>query len=410
MRPDGWPSSTESGLQTGSHTATGMFEDPTSVGGPVASLVVFPFKTEDPEVVSRNVQIAAGHDSVAEVLCVGSERGSTYLAVEAGIHSIVETTGTSVTLIVQDRIGSKRPGKGDGMNTGLQHFVEGAHNRLHFYDSDITSFDETWITRAETSADQGFDMVRHYFPRSSTDGMVTWMITRPGFAFQFPNSDLSMIEQPLGGELLFSRESAETLASDSKVRDQSDWGIDTLITFRAVQHGMSIAEVYIPQGKVHKLYGQLTDIRRMVIECFSAMQGLRSQHLDQRITHQVEPPGQAPSSITNKIGYDYEATLELVPTSFSPRQLDLLSKLPEPAYEGMISAHTGRVSFMDEDLWQGVYLALLNQFVRDDEDWEEILFLLWVVRVLAYTKDVAANGYEQAMEYLQGTIRHYRAF
>ena len=374
----------------------------------MASLVVFPFKTEDPAVVSRNVQIAAGHASVAEVLCVSSERGTTYEGVNAGISSIVEATGTPVGLIIQARIGSKRPGKGDGMNTGLHHFVDGAHDRLHFYDSDITSFDETWITKAEKAADQGFDIVRHYFPRSSTDGMVTWMITRPGFAFLFPKSDLSLIDQPLGGELLLSRGAAETLASDSWVQDQSDWGIDTLITFSAVRHGMSIAEVYIPQGKVHKLYGQLSDIRRMVIECFSAMQDLRNQTPGQHITHHVEPSGEAPSSITSKIGYDYGTTLELIPSVFTDRQLELLSTLPGLANEGMISAHTGRVSFMDEDLWREVYIVLLVEFARDDEDWEELLFLLWVVRVLAYTREVAANGYEQAMKYLKGTIRHYR--
>ena len=374
----------------------------------MTSLVVFPFKTEEPDVVLRNIQIAAGHDSVAEVLCVGSERGNTYEQIEAGVPSVVDTTAKPVTLIVQNRIGTKRAGKGDGMNTALEHFIAGSHDRLHFYDSDITSFDETWITKAEAKADQGFDMVRHYFPRSSTDGMVTWMITRPGFAFLFPNSDLSLVDQPLGGELLFSREAADTLASDPGVRDQSDWGIDTLITFSAVRHGMSIAEIYMPQGKIHKLYGQLTDIRSMVIECFSAMQGLGAQHFEQRITHQVETSGKAPSSITNKIGYDYEATLELIPHSFTDRQLELLSTLPEPVGRGMMSAHTGQVSFMNENLWGDLYLVLLSQFDQDDEDWAELLFLLWVVRVLAYTKDVAMHGYEEAMEYLQNTIYQYR--
>jgi hypothetical protein len=146
----------------------------------------------------------------------------------------------------------------------------------------------------------------------------------------------------------------------------------------------------------------------MVIECFSAMQDLRNQTPGQQITHHVEPSGEAPSSITSKIGYDYGTTLELIPPIFTDRQLELLSTLPGLANEGMISAHTGRVSFMDEDLWREVYIVLLVEFARDDEDWEELLFLLWVVRVLAYTRDVAANGYEQAMKYLRGTIRHYR--
>ncbi|MFV1960548.1 MAG: mannosylglycerate synthase domain-containing protein [Acidimicrobiia bacterium] len=374
----------------------------------MGSLVVFPFKTERPDVVLKNVAIAAHHESVDEVLCVGSDPEATYRAVEEAIPAIVSKTATPVGLVLQDRIGTKRRGKGDGMNTGLRHFIDSDCDRLHFYDADITSFDDAWITKAEKSADLGYDMVRHYFPRSATDGMVTWMITRPGFAILFPNSELPYIHQPLGGELVLSRKAAETIASDSNVARQSDWGIDTLITFSAVQHGMSISEVYIPQGKIHKLYGQLTDIRRMVIECFSAVQALRDQVLDRRITLDVQRAQSVPESITKKTGYDFEATMRLIPKTFTSRQLDVLATLPTPVMEGMLTAHTGNVSFLEESLWHDVYLALLDEYIEGDDDWEEMLFLVWVVRVLAYTTDVARTGYDGALEYLEGTIRQYR--
>ena len=374
----------------------------------MGSLVVFPFKTERPDVVLKNVRIAVHHESVGRVLCVGSHQETTYRAVEEAIPGIVSKTGTPVDLVLQDRIGTKRAGKGDGMNTGLRYFVDSDCDRLHFYDADITSFDDTWITKAETSADLGYDMVRHYFPRSATDGMVTWMITRPGFAILFPDSELSCIHQPLGGELALSREAAGTIAGDSSVLRQSDWGIDTLITFSAVQHGMSISEVYMPQGKLHKLYGQLTDIRRMVIECFSAIQALRGQVLDRRITHDVELAEGVPASITGKTGYDFAATMTLIPKTFTFRQLDVLATLPAPVMEGMLSAHTGNVSFLNESLWHDVYLALLEEYIEGDDDWEEVLFLVWVVRVLAYTTDVADAGYDSALRYLEGTIHRYR--
>lgn len=374
----------------------------------MGSLVVFPFKTEHPDVVLKNVEIAARHELVDRVLCVGSNRESTYRAVEVAIPAIVAKTTTPVDLVLQDRIGTMRAGKGDGMNTGLRHFLDSDQDRLHFYDADITSFDDTWITKAETSADLGYDMVRHYFPRAATDGMVTWMITRPGFAILFPDSELSQINQPLGGELLISRQAAETLAADPKVARQSDWGIDTVITFSAVRHGMTISEVYIPQGKIHKLYNQLTDIRRMVIECFSAIRALRGQVLDRPITHDVQPAEGVPTSITEKTGYDFEATMRLVPETFTSRQLDLLAALPPSAAEGMLSAHTGSLSFLDEALWREVYLTLLEEYIEGDEDWEEALFLVWVVRVLAYTTEVANHGYDVALRYLEGTIRQYR--
>ncbi len=374
----------------------------------MGSLVVFPFKTERPDVVLKNVQIAAHHESVDRVLCVGSDPETTFRAVEEAIPAIVSKTATPVDLVLQDRIGTKRAGKGDAMNTGLRHFVDSDCERLHFYDADITSFDDTWITKAETSADLGYDMVRHYFPRSATDGMVTWMITRPGFAILFPDSELPCIHQPLGGELVLSREAAETMAADSSVARQSDWGIDTLITFSAVQHGMSISEVYIPQGKLHKLYGELTDIRRMVIECFSAIQALRGQVLDRRSTHDVQPTESVPASITRKAGYDLEATMRLIPKTFTFSQLDVLAALPAPAMEGMLSAHTGNVSFLNESLWHDVYLALLDNYIEGDEDWEEVLFLVWMVRVLAYTTHEAGAGYDSALRYLEGTIYRYR--
>ena len=62
-------------------------------------------------------------------------------------------TRKPVELILQDRIGDKRPGKGDGMNTALRYFLEKTDlDRIHFYDADITSFNEEWMTKAEEAA------------------------------------------------------------------------------------------------------------------------------------------------------------------------------------------------------------------------------------------------------------------
>jgi len=112
-------------------------------------------------------------------------------------------------------------------------------------------------------------------------------------------------------------------------------------------------------------------------------------------------------AITEKTGYDFEATMRLVPETFTPRQMDLLNTLPTPAAEGMLLAHTGNVSFLDESLWRDVYLALLDEYIEGDDDWEEVLFLVWVVRVLAYTAEVASHGYDVALRYLEKTIRQY---
>ena len=105
------------------------------------SVVVFPFKEEDHEVVIQNVTRAAGHPRVTNVVCMGLDEASTYGAIKAAIPAVEDSTGTPVTLLLQDRIGSLRPGKGDAMNTSLRYFLEqSTEERLHFYDADITSF------------------------------------------------------------------------------------------------------------------------------------------------------------------------------------------------------------------------------------------------------------------------------
>lgn len=240
----------------------------------MSSLVCFPFKEEDIAVTVRNVEIAAAHPNVLAVLGVGYSRGETWHAIKKNAAAIEERTGKKVILIVQRRIGyNLRGGKGDGMNTALDYFLKHTeYSRLHFYDADIVSFSAEWITKAEKQADLDYDLVRHYFPRSSTDAMITWFVTKIGFALLWPNTVLPHIEQPLGGELLLTRKAAEALMADQRVRSQSDWGIDTLYTFVTAQSGLRVSEVYITEGKVHALYGGLRDIRTMLVECFSAIQ------------------------------------------------------------------------------------------------------------------------------------------
>ncbi len=374
------------------------------------SLVVFPFRTEDPKVVEFNLRVAASHPAVERVLAVGAEEESTYRAVESFGPELASTTGTPVDLILQDRIGSKRPGKGDGMNTGLRYFLnETDAGRIHFYDADITSFGPDWITQAERAADRGYDVVRHFFPRPSTDAMITWMITRTGFALLWPHTELPRIEQPLGGELLFTRPVVEALVADARVRDQSDWGIDTLYTFSTVQAGFSVYETYVPQGKQHALYGGLTDLRTMLVECFSAIQSLTGEVVGPGATHQIEATAPVPSSITEKVGYNLEATLHLLSADWTPRQAELLGHFPTGVEEGMLANRSAPTFlFLDKDAWFLSFRTLLGAFVPGDPDWEAVLFRLWVARVISYTATRALRGYEHSQRYLAEMVDGYR--
>ena len=368
------------------------------------SLVVVPFLDEDPELVLRTLAIAAGHPRVAEVIGVSGSHTPTNERVERGVSSV---EGAAVRIIPQERVGNRRPGKGDAVNTGFRHFLDGTDlDRIHFYDADIKTFAERWIEKAEAAADWGFEAVRHYYPRAATDAMITWMVTRPGFALLWPKSELPWIAQPLSGELMFGRAAAAVVANDPLVRNQSDWGIDTALTAATVNHGLSIYECYISEGKDHALYGPLTDIRTMMVECLAALQTLRSSGQPQPVVHRIEYPHAIAPAVTEKLAYDIEGTQRLLSENWSPRQEQLLEAYFPPAVVAGAKKwkHWPDTSFLDEDAWLSTLGPLIDHFVLSDEDWEAVAFRLWLGRVLRYTFTIAVRGHAHALAYLNHMV------
>jgi mannosylglycerate synthase len=360
------------------------------------SLVVFPFKDEPLDVIASNMTTAARHDRVDEVWAVSAAEGTALAGVSRAGGEIEAMEGTSMLVFPQERLGSVRSGKGDGMNTALTRAAERGHSRVHFYDADITNFDDSWIDGAEHAADRGYGVVRHRFPRAATDAMITWMVTRPGLAMLFPGSLLPRLGQPLGGELLLTRPAVESLASDPFVLARSDWGIDTVITHATAVMGLGIYEHNAPDGKRHALYGSLTDIRDMVLECLDAvasLRGRRSPHPGSRF--ETDPPAPVPGDLKETVAYDVGATRRSIASPPGPGEQELLHRL------GMDPA---RPHAMDADGWMGVFPSLLESFALDDDDWRNVAFRLWVERVIDYTTTQVPLGYDHAMEYLEATI------
>lgn len=361
------------------------------------SLVVFPFKTEDPAVAVSNLEVAASHPRVSRVLAVGARHDTTFDALKAAAAGMGPA---DVEVIVQDRIGTRRPGKGDGMNTAIDRFLLTDEDRLHFYDADITNFDGTWIDGAEQAADQGHPIVRHYFPRASTDAMITWMVTRPLFAIGHPDSRLWRLRQPLGGEILLTRPVAEMLATHPFVRERSDWGVDTAITYAGAATGLPIYEHYVAGGKQHALYGSLNDIREMVVECFEAAAAVVDMPSPIEGPHTIEPERPAAAAVAHRVAYDVEATLRLLVDDWTPAEIgaaaDLPGHLAEPLLGNLIRP---TFAFMDAEGWRLTLGALLDSY-RSDAGWQGIVFRLWVARVLAYTTSEALAGHSRAMEIL----------
>ena len=369
------------------------------------SFVAFPFKSEDPAVAVANLEVAARHPRVRRVLAVGSGADATYRSLAEFAPALERRTGTPVEVIVQERIGDRRPGKGDGMNTALRRFRDSDHQRIHFYDADITNFDATWIDGAEAAADRHFPVVRHYFPRASTDAMITWLVTRPIFALAHPDSILWEIRQPLGGELLLTRDIAVALADDPRVVERSDWGIDTVLTYATVALGEPVYEHYVAEGKQHALYRSLGDIRQMLVECFEAAAAVAALPSPGRPRHEVAPPATAGPAIAHKVGFDIESTIHLLIAPWPPEAVSAAAELPADLSRPLLANLVRPTfSFMDGARWRRTLQVLLARY-ESTPGWEEVLFRLWVARVLAYATGEALYGHAAAMAVLEEQVR-----
>jgi mannosylglycerate synthase len=374
------------------------------------SIVCFPFKKEDVKVFTRNIQEALSHPDVGEVLCVGYEKNKCFNEIEAKVPEIERKEKKRARLIVQKRLGEKRPGKGDGMNTGLDFFVNHtSYDRIHFYDADIVSFSRGWIERGERKAKEGYQVVRFFFPKASTDGMITWNITKCGFAYNWPDTLLPHIEQPLGGELIIERKVAEKLLKDKRVLNYSDWGIDTAYTLAFCRYKVPLYEVYIKEGKLHKLYGKLTDLYTMLMECFAIIQEECKMKIGKgNIPYKKDPVDRVPKVVREKKAFDVKGTLPLLRENWTEEEMELLALFPARIRKGMLSRHRDiDVRFMDLDAWYEVYGILLREFIQNSRAWRDLLFRLWVARVLNHTFYYASKGYDYAMKSLNDMVSSF---
>ena len=99
----------------------------------------------------------------------------------------------------------------------------------------------------------------------------------------------------------------------------------------------------------------------------------------------------------------------LLREGWTDRQLSMLDLFePEVARYMAAGRDYPRLGFMDAERWGRTLLVLLDQFDAKDRDWRQLLFRLWVARVLSYTVTEAVRGYDAAVEYLEGTIDRYR--
>jgi mannosylglycerate synthase len=167
-------------------------------------------------------------------------------------------------------------------------------------------------------------------------------------------------------------------------------------------------EAYMEAGKAHALYGRLTDLRTMLVECFDALRSCRGLDVPTGVVHHIEHPEVVPDAIATKVGYNIESTLHLLTESWTDHQIALLELFPVPVRDGMFaSKERPTFGFMTEDLWYDSYHVALEHFDMSDPDWHQLLFRLWTVRVIAYTTSSAVRGYGYAMRSLRNMVNSY---
>ncbi len=374
--------------------------------------VCFPFKKEDVEDFKRNIKEALSHERVSDVLLAAHSENETYRGIKAFVDSLSSEERARVHIFTQERIGKKRPGEGDGMNTAIKYFVKNTDSEyLHFYDADIKSFNRTWIDRVQKRLDEGFDVARCFFPRAYTDAMVTWNITRTGFAYTWPHTILPDIEQPLGGELGMSRSTAEALSRDELVLNASDWSIDTALTIAFARNNVKLYEVYIREGKHHKLYGKLSDLETMAVECFNVIKENSELKIDTRdMVYEKDSVEAVPEEYKNRIAFDVEGTIREFKEGWTDGMKSIVNEyFPLHIRENVLKAiEDGNYEFMDPEMWYEVYDILMRSFEFEDNNWRRVLFKLWVLRVLNHAS-LALKDPDKSLKSLKDMVRMFRA-
>jgi hypothetical protein len=64
---------------------------------------------------------------------------------------------------------------------------------------------------------------------------------------------------------------------------------------------------------------------------------------------------------------------------------------------------------MSHTEWRRILPVLVERFDLADQDWRDVVFRLWVERVIHYTLNQVPAGYDAAIAYLEGTIEDFES-
>ena len=190
------------------------------------------------------------------------------------------------------------------------------------------------------------------------------------------------------------------------MRNRSDWGIDTVLTYATSVMDLGLYEHHVADGKSTRS----TDPRRAAGH---------AHRMSSMLPHRLGNPGPTPdtppirrhgSRRTEQIvAYDVAGTARLPRDRLEPRRRPVWSRGSPPtcsvSFEDPI-ARTSSSWMLIAGIWRHGFL--MEGFTLGDPA-ESLAFRLWLTRVLAYTTNQAGKGSTLAMTYLESTILRYEA-
>jgi len=115
-----------------------------------------------------------------------------------------------------------------------------------------------------------------------------------------------------------------------------------------------------------------------------------------------------PEVVREEKAFDVKGTLPLLRENWTEEEIELLALFPARIRKGILSHHRDiDVRFMNPDAWYEVYGILLREFNQNSRAWRDLLFRLWVARVLNHTFYYASRGYDYAMKSLNDMVSSF---
>lgn len=156
----------------------------------------------------------------------------------ASTDRTVEVFKDVATDTPKETIMADKKGKGLNMFNILNRAREYEAKAIAFFDTDVMSVNEEWVSKLVGPVMDGYDFVAPYFIRSLYDGTITNQFAYP-FFYSLYGVD---VRQPIGGEVALSGAAADAILESPYPPEVERYGIDIFMTTTVASTGFKVAQ------------------------------------------------------------------------------------------------------------------------------------------------------------------------